>query len=360
MDKIYSKYIYHVFITRFLYITLIFTSLIFVLNILEEIKFFSNNQEIGIQYPIFLTLLNLPSILFEIFPFIILITTQFFFIKIQDKNEILIFRNNGVNNLKIIFHVTALVFILGILIITIFHFLSSNMKHSYLQIKNKYTGDNKYLAVINENGLWIKDKLNEEIVIINAEEIDKNLLKNVVISVFDLELRNKKNILAKEAIITDKIWEINDVVIVDSEGRKEKVEQSEIKTNFDYLKINSLFSNLESLTIYELHKQKKDFLSVGLTVSDIDIFINKIFSLPVSLVIFCVLSSILMLNVNFKKSKTMVIISGILLSVVIYYVYYFFNLLGSNNKLPIIVAIWLPNVVLFLSCIIGIININDK
>ena len=53
----------------------------------------------------------------------------------------------------------------------------------------------------------------------------------------------------------------------------------EFTTTFDYQKINSLFSNLESLNIYELFKQKKDFQSVGLSVSDIDIYINKIYNL---------------------------------------------------------------------------------
>ena len=53
------------------------------MNILEELKFFDQYSEIGLGVPILLTVLNLPSILFEIFPFIILITTQFFFIKFQ-------------------------------------------------------------------------------------------------------------------------------------------------------------------------------------------------------------------------------------------------------------------------------------
>ena len=358
--KIYVRYIYNVYTTRFIYITLIFASLIFVLNILEEIKFFNDNENIGIGYPIILTLLAMPSILFEIFPFIILITTQFFFIKIQNNNEILIFKNNGINNLKIISHLSILVLLFGLFIISIFHFLSSGMKHTYLDLKNKYTKDNKYLAVINENGLWIKDKINEETLIIHSDEIDKNILKNVVITTYNSGLENENNIIAKEAIITNQNWILKDSFKIDSSGKRESLEILEIQTNFDYIKINSLFSNLESLSIFELYKQKKDFVSVGLTISEIDIYINKIFSLPVSLVIFLILSSILMLNVDFKKSKTMVIISGILLSVIIYYIYYFFGLLGSNNKVPTLVAIWMPNLIIFLSCMIGIVNINEK
>ena len=359
-NKIYIKHIYNTYIIRFTYVTLVFSSLVFILNVLEELKFFSGNDEIGIGLPVLLTLLNFPSILFEIFPFIILITTQFFFMKFQDNDEILIFKNNGINNLKIIFHLSLLVFIIGIALITVFHFMSSNMKQIYLEFKNKYTDDQKYLAVINENGLWIKDKSEDQTLIIHSEEIYNNKLRNIVIAIYDNEFRNQDNIIAKEANITTNIWRFKDAVIFNNDGTKKTVSDLKIKTNFDYIKINSLFSNLESLDIFKLFKQRKDFENVGLSILDIEIYINKILSLPFSLLIFLLLSCVLMFNIRLIKSKSFVIIFGILLSVIMYYIYYFFGLLGANNKLPILIAIWLPNLILFLSCMVGIVNINEK
>ena len=360
MNKIYIKHIFNIYASRLLIITLIFSSLIFIMNILEEFKFFSDNNQIGIGIPILLTILNLPSILFEIFPFIIFITTQFFFIKFQSNDEILIFKNNGINNLKIISFISLLVFGIGILIITLFHFVSSNMKNGYLEFKNKYTKDNRYLAVINENGLWIKDKIGEQTLIIHSEKIDKNILKDLVITKYDGNYSNITNIVAKEAIITKSTWELSNVISITDDGKKEKFDNFKFKTNFDYLKINSLFSNLESLNLIELINQKKDFESVGLNTSEINLYINKIFSLPVNLIILAILSSILMFNFNFSKSRSSMLIVGILLSVIIYYIYYFFGLLGNNNKIPILLAVWLPNIILFLSCMIGIVNINEK
>ncbi len=359
INKIYIRHIYSVFISRFIIITLIFSSLIFVLNILEELKFFSSS-DVGLIFPVMLTFLNLPSVLFEIFPFIILITTQFFFIKFQENHELLIFKNNGINNLKIIGHLTLLVFLIGIIIISLFHFISSNMKHIYIEFKNEYSEDKKYLAVINENGLWIKDKFRNKIFIIHSEEIEKNILKNLVITKYNSDFTNETNIIAESANINSKVWKINDAFVIDTEGKKEKFSSFELETNFDYLKIYSLFSNLESLNIFELIKQKDDFKNVGLSVSDIEIHLNKILSLPISLVIFLLLASVLMFNIRFKKSMTFMIIVGILLSVIIYYIYYFFGLLGANNKVPILMAIWLPNLVLFLGCLVGVVNINEK
>ena len=62
-------YLIRLYLKNFFIVTLIFASLVFVLNVLEEVSFF-NNLNLGIYYPLLFTFLNVPSIIFEIFPFI--------------------------------------------------------------------------------------------------------------------------------------------------------------------------------------------------------------------------------------------------------------------------------------------------
>ena len=150
---------------------LVFMSLAFVLNIFEEVNFFKD-YNVSITLPIFLTLLNIPSVIFDIFPFIFLISAQFTFIKLMEQNEIIVFKNFGLTNFKIIQLFSILSFILGLFIITIYYNFASNLKYSYLSLKNTYAKDNKYLAVITENGIWIKDEINTQINIINANKIE--------------------------------------------------------------------------------------------------------------------------------------------------------------------------------------------
>ena len=167
----YIKFLTLTFIKSFLNIFLIMTSLVFILNILQEIEFF-NDKNLNSLYPIYLSLMNTPSVLFEMFPFIFLISTQFFFLKLFNDNEINIFKYSGLNNLKIIRVLAILSFGLGLIIIFLFYNLSSNLQSYYLEIKNQYSNDKTYLAVINKNGLWIKDIYKERISIINSAFIE--------------------------------------------------------------------------------------------------------------------------------------------------------------------------------------------
>ena len=74
--------------------------------------------------------------IFEIFPFIFLITTQLFFIKLFNNNEINIFKYSGLKNSRIITILSTAAIIAGILITTLFYNLSSNLKNFYLELKS--------------------------------------------------------------------------------------------------------------------------------------------------------------------------------------------------------------------------------
>ena len=90
----YKKYILSLFSKTLVEIVLIFFSLILIINLFEEINFLKNENVSG-YYPVFLSLLNTPSIIFDILPFIFLISTLLFFIKLINKNELYMYGRCG-------------------------------------------------------------------------------------------------------------------------------------------------------------------------------------------------------------------------------------------------------------------------
>ena len=76
--KTYIKFLIFSFLKSFINIFLIMLSLVLILNIIKEIEFF-NDKDVNTLYPIYLSIMNTPSVIFEMFPFIFLISTQFFY-----------------------------------------------------------------------------------------------------------------------------------------------------------------------------------------------------------------------------------------------------------------------------------------
>ena len=356
--KTYVKYISKEFVQTFLKISFVFYALIFTLNVFEELSFFKD-IDVNFLYPMLLTFLNSPSILYDIFPFIFLITTQFFFIQIFEKNELSIYKNFGLDNFKILKILISISLILSLLVIFIFYNFSAKFKYLYLDLKNDYTLDNKYLAVITENGLWLKDEIDDSILIVNASSIDNYYLKEVSITTLSNNFELDKNIEAEKVDIRDTTWKaINAKIHVNNVTSKEK--EFLIKTHFNLEKINTLFSNLSSLTMWELEKLKKDYKSLGYSTVEVTAHKHKIIAYPVYLMIMTLLSGIIMLNIKINKSKIFHLILGISLSVIIYYVQFFFNFLGQNGKIPIMTSIWFPLIILLILCTVGLIRVNEK
>ena len=117
MIKKYQKYLIQTYFYHFIIVSVVFLGLGFILNFFEELKFF-DEHEVDSYYPFLLALLNTPSVLFELFPFIFLITTKFFYIYLNDRNEIEILKNNGINYFKILSIISILSLLIGVIIVT--------------------------------------------------------------------------------------------------------------------------------------------------------------------------------------------------------------------------------------------------
>ena len=357
--NIHKQYLFKKFLKKIFLVSGVFFILVLIINLIEESNFLKES-ETTILTPLLLTFLNAPSLLYEMFPFIFLISTQFFFIEIYENREIYTLKQFGIDNFTILRFLATISFLLGFVVIILFYNFSSILKNEYLKIKNNYAGDKKYLAVITKNGIWIKDNLYDETIIINADKIDGEFLVNSSITKFDKNFKIKQNIISKKINIKSFDWELFDVIITDLDNVSKKYDKIKLKSNFDLERINNLFSDLSSLTYFKLLQLEKDYQSIGYSVTEINIQKHKFYSLPFLLTIMTVIATIIMVYNKFKKNILMNLFIGIFFSVLVYYLSHFSSLLGENGRLPLILSIWFPVIILMSLSVIGVIKLNEK
>ncbi len=356
--KVYIQFIIINFIKSLIFVCSIIFCLVFLLNLLTEFDFF---RDLNVKYyfPVYLSLLNSPSLLFEMLPFIFLISSQFCFLNLMKNEQIVTLKYSGLKNTKILFILLITSFIAGIFFIVIFYNLSSNLKNIYLNLKNNYTSDDKYLAVITNNGLWIKDNLDGQISIVNAKKINNKFLVEASITELDSEFNVKQHIEANEIDISTNNWSVKNPKIYKDDEKKE-IDLIIYKSNFDYERIQNLFSNLSSLSIFELFQLSKNYDLLNLSTTEIKLQIQKILSYPIYLCLMTFLACIIMFYSKKNKSNTLKISFGVFLSVLIYYLNNFFFVLGKTEKIQIIISIWLPLIVLTLINSMYSMKINEK
>ena len=356
--KTYIKFIIKIFFKSLLFVSSIIFSLVFILNLLSELEFFKDIK-VDNYFPMFLSILNSPDLLFQMFPFIFLITTQLFFIKLFTNNEIEILKYSGLKNSKILSILGILSIITGLLITLIFYNFSSNLKNFYLELKSPFADDGKYLAVITKNGLWIKDEIDGNIYIINSSEINKNYLVNNFITEFDSSYNVKRNFKTEKIDISNYEWILYDTKIFEKNNYELK-KVFKIKTNFNYKRINSLYSNLSALSIFQLYELRENYRKLNYSLTEIDLQFLKLISYPLFLFLITIFSSLIMFKVKRYESSTAKIALGLFFSVIIYYVNNFFYVLGSTEKMSLYISISIPLIGLTIINSLMLANINEK
>ena len=207
--------------------------------------------------------------------------------------------------------------------------------------------------------MWLKDEIDNKINIINSNKVDNQFLLNVTITQLNKNFEVLNLIKSSKVDITNYNWKIFNPIVMNNNTQVYQDEMV-LRSNFDLKKINSLFSNLSSLSVIELFELRNSYKSLNYSIIDIDAHLYKIISLPIYLTLISIFASIIMFNISYQQKAFFKIVFGIFFSVIIYYINYFINVLGINGKIPLILSVVMPLILLSIINFISIIRVNEK
>ena len=359
--NILRKYIFVEYSKLILKTTLLFFALGIIINLFEEINFFKDH-EVDFLFPLLMSILKVPSMVYKIFPFIFLISSIFLFVKLIQSEEIIPIKIAGISNLQIILLPTLISLVFGIIVVTSINTITSGLTYKYLDIKNQYTDKNDYLAAITENGIWIKDKIERHTNLISANRLDGNNLHDISIYQFNDRYENILRIEADEANILNNEWKLKNVTIYFKNKNNTSNYFNEYKflSNFEINSIKNLFSNLDSVSFWKLNKLKKNYKHVGYSTKQIDSEFQRALSYPFFLMSMTLLAGVVVMNIQYRGNAMAYVIASMILSVLIFYLNDLSKALGETEKISLIMSVWTPVILTFILSSIGMIYVNEK
>ena len=143
-------------------------------------------------------------------------------------------------------------------------------------------------------------------------------------------------------------------------NNRETSSELKYKTNFNYQIIQNLFSNMSSLSLFELIEMRKNYKKLNYSLTEIDLQLLKLVSFPFYFSLMFVFSGIIMMNTKSFKNNYLKITIGLFLSVIIYYLNNFFYVMGKTEKFDVSVAIWTPLLAILVLNLTMIFKINEK
>ena len=362
MSSIILKYLIDGYLKNFLKVILFFFCFGIILNLFEEIEFFKS-LEVSIFIPLLLTMLFIPSVIIQLLPFVIFVTSMKFIMDIRNNKDLLNMKVFGYSNIRIFLILALTSFLIGWIVLFLVNPITSSMTQYYDKTKSKYSKDIDHLVTFNKNGLWIKEKLNNGQRIISAERGKGNELNNLTIYNFDENYSLKEKIFASSADIKQNLWSLNDVQLLeinDQETNETQLDYMTIESKYTIEKITNLYKNFDTISFVDLIKNYNELLDKGYNKIFLNQSLHAMLSMPFFLFIMTALASILIMNTLKQANKTKIIIFGIFSCVLIYYLKDLSIALGQTNRIPITLAYWMPIIIIGLFSSIGILQINEK
>tara|TARA_Y100000768_G_scaffold352236_1_gene303675 strand:- start:22120 stop:23208 length:1089 start_codon:yes stop_codon:yes gene_type:complete len=362
MSNVLLNYILKGFLKNFLAVIAIFYCFGVILNLFEEIEFFKNT-DINFMIPLMLTIIFIPGMIIKLLPFIIFISSMWFMMKIRNNKDLLTLKVFGYSNLKIFFILALFSFILGWIILFAINPITANMSAFYEKTKSSYSRDIDHLVNFNKNGLWIKEELLEKKRIISAERPEGFNLINIKIFHFNQNSKLIEKIFADKANIEDNVWKLTDVNIFELKNgilKEKKLKNYEIKSIYNYNKINSLFKNFDTLSFLKIITKKNNLIDNGYNEAFLKESLHKMLSIPFFLFFMTSLASIFTMNTLKRGDNIKLILLGLIICVLTFYFKDLSLALGQTERIPMILAIWSPVIALSFFSFIGVLQINEK
>ena len=286
MNKIYL-YIFLMSVKFILFNIVIITVLFSLINLLEISRLIAH-QDSNVTTFLFLSLLKIPSIISQIIPFVIIVSIAFLFRNLISNNELISMRNVGLSILDVYKPIALSIFIFGLLILILINPISAKFENKFNSITANNIAKN-YSIKITKGEMWIKNlSKKNETRYININNLNfKNMhAKNIKILNIDYVNDNNKLIISKEGQISDKLFNLFDLKIINIKNNQiTHLDEFSMNINFDRNDLLDGISNYKYIPFYKYIEHTKTLKKFNLHSSEISLYYLSEILRPIFLII---------------------------------------------------------------------------
>jgi lipopolysaccharide export system permease protein len=364
MLKSINRYIINEYIKSLFVVIAVMLSIVLLINLLDEFNFFKSKKDLKFIFFIIFTILKIPNLLINLFPFIVLFGGIVFYLKIYNHNEVISLRVMGYSNIQIILIPALTSFIIGYIIVFLIVPFSSSMLRYYESLRSEYN-ETKNLVFVNETGIWILDKNEKEKNIIRIEKISKDFSVVNQITIYNYDSSNNfiKRIDATEGFIKDKNWQLNKVYIISANKKNNKenyLNNYNYTSNVNISELKNVYKNTDTTSLLDINKEMMILEDKGYSTIDLRIRYQKLISFPIYLLAMSILSGLMIINLGKTSNYLKYGSYGVIISVIIYFLNDLSITIAKSGIISVDFSVWIPIFLIILINLVGITQVNAK
>ena len=364
MLKSINRYIINEYIKSLFVVIAVMLSIILLINLLDEFNFFKSKKDLKFIFFLIFTVLKIPNVLINLFPFIVLFAGIVFYLKIYNHNEVISLRVMCYSNIQIILIPALTSFVIGYVIVFLIVPFSSSMLRYYEDLRSEYN-ETKNLVFVNETGIWILDKNEKEKNIIRIEKINKDFSVVSQITIYNYDASNNfiRRIDATEGTIKDKNWLLNKVNIISINKKNNKdnyLNNYNYTSNVNISELKNVYKNTDTTSLLDINKEMLILEDKGYSTIDLRIRYQKLISFPIYLLAMSILSGLMIINLGKTSNYLKYGSYGVIISIIIYFLNDLSITIAKSGIISVDFSVWIPLFLIILINLVGITQVNAK
>ncbi len=330
--------------------TLIVASLVFLIDVIEMLRQYASKDKIGPGMAVQLSLLKLPNLMEQVFPFTFLFGAMWCFSALSRSNELVVARASGVSVWQFLAPAVLIAGLIGGFMVTVFNPASAVMLSRYAVLeKTLLRGEDSRIAIA-KTGLWLREANEGNHTVVHALSVDDPggtdlRITDVIILAFEGRTRFDARIDAASAELTDGAWILSNAWLSRTDGTPEFHESLSWPTVMDPKRIQESFASPETLPFWELSEFIETAQAAGFSVYRHSFHWHQLLSTPFLLMAMVFLAAIFSLRLSRAGGVARLLVAGVFAGFALFFISDVAGALGQSGILPPALAAWGPTMV---------------
>ncbi len=337
------------FAVTFLLVVAIFGGLIFLTDMVEQLRRF-HRADLGLGRAAGLAALNAPKNIYQILPILMIIATVTLFLRMARTSELVVTRAAGRSAIRSLVSPLIVAGGVGAIAVTVFNPIVAATADRYETVTYELLYGPRDVLSISAEGMWLRQASNTGQVVIHARGAEGNgaVLQDVTFLGYSEIGRPSFRIEATEAALTPGAWQITQAKRwdIDVNGNPEAEAQSFdltlLPTDLTPDRILEGFGDPSTIPIWDLPAYIARLEEAGFTARPHRVWMQMELASPLFLMAMVLIGAgFTMRHTRFGKTGLMVLLA-VLMGFGMFFLKSFAQILGDTGKIPVLLAAWSP------------------
>ena len=360
LSNLFFKYLAREFLAKFAIFFMILIGIVYLFETIELIRR-ASGDDIPLTALLILALYKLPDVGQQILPFVTLFAALSTFRTLSERQELVCIRSAGLSAWQFLVPIITATAVLSLTFITILHPLSAAAMSRYESLQNYYFGDGVETITVVEDGLWIRQEDNTGNFILKADSLDAQnwTLKGVTVFFYDASNIHVQRIDAKTAKLIPGEWVFSDVSVHQTNKPPRMMPLLNLNTVMTAQTITESFSNPQTISFWRLPYFIQSVQKTGIETTEIEAYYQSLLSQPLMLVSMIFVAAAIALRTQRTSGLMPIVTGGILFGFLAFFLSGFLRALSLGHEIPIILGVWATPVLIMLTGITVLAQIED-